>query len=362
MNSRGDPPLAADAPRVTTPSITGKPQHLSAAMSWLSQLAPGLLLPIAIACVTIMARHIPSIGMMSPIALAMTLGIAVRATWGLPAQARCGTTFASRKLLRLAIVLLGLQITAAHLVQVGAGGVAIICASMVATFAFTIWLGRLLKVDGPMAQLIAAGTSICGASAILAANTVASAKDEDVSYAIGCITLFGSIAIFAYPLIALAIGLDARAFGLWAGASIHEVAQVVAAAFQLGPDAGELGTIAKLVRVMLLIPMIAAMGFFALRRVTGTAASTAQERPTFPYFILGFFALAALNSADAVPTVVRSWAPVLTTFLFCVSLAAMGLEVCIRQLIGRGWRPFLLAALASVFIASISLAAIKALL
>ncbi len=131
---------------------------------------------------------------------------------------------------------------------------------MLATFAFTIWTGKWLGVAPKLAQLIAAGTSICGASAVIATNTVTSADDEDVAYSVACVTVFGSVAMFSYPLLRGLVHLDPQSFGLWAGASIHEIAQVVAAAFQDGQKAGEFGTIAKLSRVMLLAPMVIAIG------------------------------------------------------------------------------------------------------
>src|SRR5262249_55721968 len=126
--------------------------------------------------------------------------------------------------------------------------------------AFTVWLGRQLSVDRKLTELIAAGTSICGASAVVATNTVTRASDEDVAYAVACVTVFGSASMLLYPVTAGLLQLTPHAFGLWAGASIHEIAQVVAAAFQNGVDAGNYGTIAKLSRVMLLAPLVLALG------------------------------------------------------------------------------------------------------
>ena len=114
--------------------------------------------------------------------------------------------------------------------------------------------------------MIAAGTSICGASAVIATNTVTNGDDEDVAYAVACVTIFGSVAMFAYPLLPTLLHLDPHAFGLWSGASIHEIAQVVAATFQDGKRAGEFGTIAKLSRVMLLAPVVIVLGWLASRK------------------------------------------------------------------------------------------------
>ncbi len=148
--------------------------------------------------------------------------------------------------------------------------------TLLATFTFTTWMGHWLGVEPKLAQLIAAGTSICGASAVIATNTVTKAHDEDVAYAVACVTVFGSIAMFVYPLLPGLLHLDPHAFGLWSGASIHEIAQVVAAAFQDGQQAGQFGTIAKLSRVMMLAPVVIGLGVMATRGAKGAARRAAK--------------------------------------------------------------------------------------
>jgi uncharacterized integral membrane protein (TIGR00698 family) len=293
--------------------------------------------------------------------LAIVIGIAFHNLVGTPAWAKAGVTFSLRRLLRIAIILLGLQLTIVQVIEVGGRGIGIIAATLVATFAFTVWMGRLLGVDRKLAQLIAAGTSICGASAVIATNTVTNAHDEDVAYAVACVTVFGSVAMFAYPLLPGLLHLDPHAFGLWSGASIHEIAQVVAASFQDGQNAGEFGTIAKLSRVMLLAPMVIALGLLANRTASKTTPGTeaSSARPPMPWFVLGFVALVGINSVVSIPAEARIWIVAATTFLLSVALAAMGLETDIRKLTAKGFRPALLGALAFLFIASFSLCLIK---
>ena len=131
-------------------------------------------------------------------------------------------------------MILGFQLTLAEIAEVGARGSIIIAITVIATFIFTVRVGHALGVDRKLSQLIAAGTSICGASAIVATNAVTEARDEDVAYAIVCVTVFGSIAMFAYPLLQGLLRLSPQAYGLWSGASIHEIGQVIAASFQNG--------------------------------------------------------------------------------------------------------------------------------
>jgi uncharacterized integral membrane protein (TIGR00698 family) len=318
---------------------------------------PGLFLAAIVAAAAFALRQIPGVGTLSPMILAILLGIGFHNIVGTPSWAKAGVTFSLRRVLRAAIILLGLQLTITQVIEVGGRGLLIIASTLVATFVFTIWTGRLLGVERKLAQLIAAGTSICGASAVIATNTVTEAHDEDVAYAVACVTVFGSIAMFTYPLLPGVLHLDPHAFGLWSGASIHEIAQVVAAAFQDGQQAGESGTIAKLSRVMLLAPMVIALGMMA-RRSSAVSAANAARAP-MPWFVLGFIALVGVNSLVTISAEMKTIIIAITTFMLSVALAAMGLETDISKLRAKGVRPALLGALAFLFIAGFSLLLIK---
>jgi uncharacterized integral membrane protein (TIGR00698 family) len=322
---------------------------------------PGLLLTGTIATLAFALRELPGVGAFSPMILAIVIGIAFHNIIGTPRRAKEGVMFSLRRVLRFAIILLGFQLTAQQIVEVGAMGFAIIVATLIATFAFTTWLGHMMGVDRKLTQLIAAGTSICGASAVIATNTVTKGHDEDVAYAVACVTIFGSIAMFAYPLLPSILHLDPHAFGLWAGASIHEIAQVVAASFQDGQSSGEYGTIAKLSRVMLLAPVVITLGLLAARGRSHhrDGAANAAGKAPMPWFLVGFIALVAVNSLVVVPPDVKHVIVPVTTFLLSIALAAMGLETDIMKLKAKGLRPLLLGAASSLFIAGFSLALIK---
>ena len=320
-------------------------------------LIPGVALAGAIAVAAFAARAVPGIGTFSPMILAIVIGMVFHNVVGTAARAKPGISFSLKRLLRAAIVLLGFQLTLTQVASVGGWGLLVIAATLAATFLFTIGAGRLLGVDRKLTELIAAGTSICGASAIIATNTVTDAHDEDVAYAIACVTIFGSVAMFAYPALPAVLHLDAPAYGLWCGSSIHEIAQVVAASFQNGQRAGEIGTLVKLARVMLLAPVVFALS--ARSRFVASHAKVATARPPLPWFVLGFIALVAVNSLITIPDPGRKIIVTLTTFLLTVALAAMGLETDISKLYARGLRPAILGALAFLFIAAFSLLLIK---
>ena len=349
--------LAAHAPHA---ALTLRGSLLASGKSALTVL-PGLLMASSVAASAYLVRRLPGMTALSPLILAILIGTAFHNLVGTPNLAKSGVSFSMRRLLRFGIILLGFQLTISQVVEVGGRGFLIIAATLAATFLFTVWMGKLLGVDRKLAQLIAAGTSICGASAVIATNTVTNAHDEDVAYAVACVTVFGSVAMFTYPLLPGLLHLDPHAFGLWTGASVHEIAQVVAAAFQDGKAAGEFGTIAKLSRVMLLAPVVIALGLLAARSPAknDTASKVASSRPPMPWFVLGFLAVVGFNSLIAVPSPDKTLIATVTTFLLAVALAAMGLETDIRKLKAKGLRPALLGTLAFIFIASFNFTLVK---
>lgn len=326
---------------------------------WGSGLLPGLVLTFVIAGTACLLRQVPGFDRLSPLILAIVIGTGFHNTVGTPARCRAGVLFSLRRLLRLGIILLGLQLTFLQVIAVGGRGIAVILLTVAATFLVTTWLGQRLGVDRKLAQLIAAGTSICGASAVIATNAVTEGSDEDVAYAVACVTIFGSLAMFLYPALDTLLRLEPLAYGLWAGASIHEIAQVVAAAFQAGKEAGDFATIAKLSRIILLAPLVILLGELARRRTRrhahGAHGQKARAAAPLPWFVLGFLAMIAVNSLAVVPQTAKPAIVHLTTFLLTVALAAMGLETDIRKLKARGWTPLLLGAASWLFIGGFSL-------
>lgn len=321
---------------------------------------PGIVLVAMITAVAFSAHNVSGFALFSPMILAVVAGMIYSNVLGTPAHAKAGIAFSQKRLLRFAIVLLGFQLTLGQVVSIGAGGVGIVALTLGATFVFTITLGRLIGVDRKLAQLIAAGTSICGASAIVATNIVTDARDEDVTYAVASITLFGTVAMLGFPLLAPVLGLDQHAFGLWAGASIHEVAQVIGAGFQNGAQSGEIATVAKLTRVAMLAPMVIALGLMARRKTSiDRASDQSAARPPMPWFVAAFIAVVALNSLVTVPAEVKSAMALGTTMMLTMGLAAMGLQANISQLRSRGLRPLALAFSAFLFIGCFSLMLVK---
>ena len=324
--------------------------------AWLGTLVPGIVLCGLIAAAALLLRQVSGLAVLSPMIVSIALGVLVHNTLGTPAVARPGVAFSLRWILRFGIVLLGFQLTTQQVIDVGLTGFAVIAVSLIACFVVTKPLGAALGVDAKLTELIAAGTSICGASAVIAANTVTKAPEEDCAYAVACVTLCGMVAMALYPLLPALLGLGPRDYGLWTGASVHEVAQVVAASYQAGREAGDYATITKLTRVIMLAPMMMVLGALATHRMGGGAG---EARAPLPYFALGFIAAIAANSTIDISPFLKELIVAATTFLLTLALAAMGLSTDMRKLAPKGARPLALGALSSVFIAVLSLMLVK---
>jgi uncharacterized integral membrane protein (TIGR00698 family) len=316
----------------------------------LLRLAPGLAAACAIAFASTILRDATGIAALNPVVLALAIGIALRTVLGASPALKPGIAFAVRPLLRAAIVLLGLSVTLGQLLDLGAGALALAVVVVAATLPFTVWLGGRLGVGRPLAQLIGAGTAICGASAIVAANQVARGRDEDVTYALAVITLCGTAAMLAYPVLAGPLGLDPRSYGLWAGASVHEVVQAVGAAAAGGAEAAQSGTVMKLARVVLLAPAVAALGLWAGR---GGGA-----KAPVPWFAFGFLGLVALGSTGLVPGVLVDASRKLVPLMLATSVAALGLSTDLKALRARGGAPLILGVASTLFIALLGLAGV----
>jgi uncharacterized integral membrane protein (TIGR00698 family) len=311
-------------------------------------LLPGLALASALAVVAFAIRALFPERAPGALMLAIVLGAAWRNLRGVPAAAGPGIAACLRRPLRLGIVLLGLQLTVAQLLAITPAGAALLVACVVLTFGFTLAIGRLLGVEAGLSMLIAAGTSICGASAAVAVNSVVRGRSESVAYALAVVTLFGTLVMLAFPLLGALAGMTDRAYGMWIGASVHEVAQVVAAAFAHGEVAGEFGMASKLTRVLMLAPMVLVLGLVLARRGSGVSGAPV------PWFALGFIAMVGVASAGILPAPVLSALALLSHVLLAVALAAVGLETDLRSIRAQGWRPIALGAAATVFIGALA--------
>ncbi|MBD9626957.1 YeiH family putative sulfate export transporter [Ensifer sp. ENS06] len=318
--------------------------------------APGVVLVAVITASAYGVGHLSPFAPLSPMILAIVIGLIFANIVGLSPRTSGGIGLAGKHLLRVAVALLGLQLTFAQLAELGIKGILFAVAALLLTFYFSLGLGRLLGIDRKLNLLLAAGTSVCGASAIAGANAVAKADDEDVCYAVACITLFGSIAMFLFPAFQDAFALEPQDFGYWVGLSVHEVGQVVAAGFQAGDVAGQSAVVAKLARVMLLAPLLTGL-FLATTLSSSRLAGTQMV----PWFIVVFLLFMMLNSGGLVAEEIRTPLVEATPLMLTAAMSALGLGADVTKIRKRGSRPLVVAGFSSAFIAALSLLLIKSL-
>jgi len=323
-------------------------------------LAPGAAAALAVAAVCLALTA--AVPVLPGLLVALVLGAAARSTGLLPAVLEPGLAWTGRDVLRAGVVLLGLQLSAGDLRDLGAAEVAVLLATVAATFSATLWLGPRLRVSRVLTLLVATGFSICGAAAVAGMSPVADADEDEVATAVALVTLYGSLALVALPLLAATLGLSDRTAGLWAGMSVHEVAQVVAAAGTVSAAALAVAVVAKLARVLLLAPLVAGVGIVR-RRTAGPATRAsgepargpARRAPLVPLFVVGFVVAVLVRSAGLVPDAALPVVKPVTTLALGAAMTALGTQIHVGRLVRTGGRPLLLGALSTLVAAGVSL-------
>jgi uncharacterized integral membrane protein (TIGR00698 family) len=355
-----DSPASGTSPAASVP--TGMPERpLSiAAVSSRGQrllvLLPGLGLSAGGVAASLMVSSVlPTV---SALLIAILFGVTLRNTVRLPVSVEGGLAFSAKKLLRLGIVLLGLQLVLSDILGLGAGMILVVVAIVVAGMATTLVVGKWMGISLTQRVLIACGFSICGAAAVAAADGVMETQDEEeVVTAIALVVLFGTLMIPLVPLASSLIGLTEEQGGLWAGGSIHEVAQVVAAGGTIGGTALALAVIVKLARVLMLAPVMTALSLYRRRALRGAPANI-KRPPIMPLFVLGFIVLVLIRSSGIIPEPVLDVAGIFQAVFLAAAMFALGTGVRIKDLIKVGPRPFLLALVTTVVVAAVALAGV----
>lgn len=315
---------------------------------------PGLLL-CAVAVVISMGinKLLPGV---SALIVAIVLGITLTNVIRLPESTMPGITFASKKLLRLGIVFLGLQLVLSDIISLGAPMLLVIVCIVGGGIFSTLLIGRLMKMRAAQVLLIACGFSICGAAAVAGVEGVTDSDEEDVVTAVALVVIFGTLMIPAVPFLGQLLGMCPELNGMWAGASIHEIAQVVAAGGIIGGGALAAAVIAKLARILMLAPVVAVLSVRKRRR--GNLNPEAKRPPIVPLFIIGFLAMILIRSFCNLPQGVIDAGSMIQTALLSAAMFGLGCGVKIRNLMNVGIRPFILAAISTLIVAGIAYAGI----
>jgi uncharacterized integral membrane protein (TIGR00698 family) len=287
----------------------------------------------------------------SPLLIAIVAGAVLANTVSLPAKFQPGLAFSAKRLLRVGIALLGLQLMFSDIVGLGWGVIAVVVAIVFLGIAGTMYAGKLLGLSWSQRILIACGFSICGAAAVAAADGVVNAREEELLTAVALVVIFGTLMIPTIPLLADAFGMNEIEAGMWAGGSIHEVAQVVAAGSALGATALGVATVVKLARVLMLAPV---MAFLSIRQRTMVDNTATKRPPLIPLFVVAFIGCMGLRSTGMLPNELLGLAKTVQTALLAAAMFALGLGVRLSVIRGVGARPFVLAAISTVWVATIA--------
>ena len=322
--------------------------------------APGLVLVAVLTAVAYASTlFLPDI--FGAVTVGLFLGIIVANVRPLPLS-EPGAKSAKAWFLPLGILLLGARLSLDDVVSTGLGAIVVLVIDIVLVLLVTLGLGRALGLSNKLSALIGVGTSICGNTAIAATAPVIKAQERDVSFAVATITLFGTAAVIVYPLIGHALGMSDNLFGHWVGAAVNDTSQVTATAFGYSVEAGETATIVKLTRNTLMVPVIFMVGMWFAARESRQAG--AQERRSWlgsarkavPPFLLGFLALALVNSAGFIGDELATFLTRVSQVLIVMALVGVGLSTKISALRQTGPAPFLMGLAVAVMLAIVSLA------
>jgi uncharacterized integral membrane protein (TIGR00698 family) len=317
-----------------------------------AHFALGLVLAGAIAAAGIWGAGLPALQHLgiSALTLAIVIGI-VLGNSVFPRVAPHtgeGVEFAKARLLRLGIILFGFRITFQDIGQIGWAGILIDVLVIAATFTLAVQLGtRVFGLDKQTAMLIGAGSSICGAAAVMATEPVVRGQAHKVSVAVATVVIFGTLGMFIYPLLYPHLGLSETGYGLYAGSTIHEVAQVVVAGRSVSEHAAAFAVIEKMLRVMMLAPFLVILS----NRIGGEGeAAAGKGKITIPWFAVLFIVAAGLNSLHLLPSGVVNAILAVDTVLLAMAMAALGLRTHVGAIRQAGAKPILLASILFLFL------------
>jgi uncharacterized integral membrane protein (TIGR00698 family) len=382
--SRTTPDSGSRTPNALERALFGRP------VSALPALAPGLLLAAAVVAVSVLLADVVNAslgykGLLSYIMTAIVVGLVVGNTVPMPAAVGPGVSFCLAKVLRLGIIMMGIRLSLFDAARIGAWGIPIVLTCILTGLVLTTFFTRMLKLSDRLGTLMAVGTSICGASAIVATAPAIEAEDEEVAYAVANITVFGIAAMLIYPYLAHALfSGNVVMAGLFQGTAIHETAQVTGSALiydqtfgvSQKPSAADVAIVIKLVRNAFMAVVIPVMAYIYARRQAGRdgGAASVSARKLFPMFILAFVGMAAVRSmGDAGPrggglafgvwpkaewSAAVAWIGNAAGYVLAMAMAGVGLGTRLKTLKGLGITPFYVGLFASMVVGVASAVAV----
>lgn len=333
-------------------------------MKNLKKLIPGFMISLIIAIIAKWLESLLPIHLIGASVIALFIGMLLN-HFRKPSETMMpGLKFTSKKILRLAIILLGASLSIGTILEVGRISLIVMLFTLLTCFGGGYFIGKSLGLNWKLSNLISAGTGICGGSAIAAIAPAIDAEDNDIAYAMSATFLFDMAMIVLFPIMGHAMGLSDMAYGLWAGTAVNDTSSVVAAGYAFSEVAGDFATMVKLTRTLSIIPTVIIFALIEVNRKKKAAfasGNTINEKARiniytlFPWFILGFLALAIVNSLGLIPAFLSITAKELSKLLMICALAAIGLNTSFHDMKKAGIAPMLHGFLISALVVIVAI-------
>ena len=326
---------------------------------------PGILISVAVALLACWLESLLPIHLIGSAVIAMFVGMILNHFWGNTQVFGPGLKFTSKKILKFAIILLGLSLNITTILNVGKMSLLVMVFTLLTCFGGGYFIGKALGLNWKLSNLISAGTGICGGSAIAAIATTIDADDNDVAYAMSATFLFDMAMIILFPIMGRAIGMSDQAFGIWAGTAVNDTSSVVATGYAYSEGAGDYATMVKLTRTLAIIPTVVAFAFVQLRLKRKELLASNKDScglkanfsivKIFPWFILGFLGMAIAASILPIPGEIVSGSKTVSKFLMVCALAAIGLNTSFSSMKKAGIRPMIHGFIISALVVIVAL-------
>ncbi len=315
----------------------------------------GILLTLLLALISGQIASLPFFNIMGIMIISILLGMSWKRLFGVRGQAIAGIDFSSKKLLRVGIILMGLRLNLSQIADAGFSMILIDAIVIIFTLITIIYLGKWFGIESHLATLIAVGTAVCGAAAIVAVAPLIKGKKEYTALAVACIAILGTIGAIGYIFIYPFLPIDNQAYGLLVGSTLHELAHVIAASVPGGNVSSETAILAKLGRVALLIPVAIVMEYLFNKNNNRDETEKATKRKLpIPWFIVGFLVMSCINTLGFIPDAIINILLIISVYCLSMAMAGLGLSINFNDFKKVGIKPIIVAILGFIALLAIS--------
>lgn len=315
----------------------------------------GIGFTFLVAIVSILLSYLPVFNKVGALAIAIITAILYRHFRGYPTQIESGIAFSSKKLLRFAIILYGLKLNLWTIIHQGSTLLLLDVGVVAFAILFILFLNKIIKGDNNLVLLLGVGTGVCGAAAIAAISPILKSKDSDVGISVGLVAIMGTIFSLTYTLLFAIFPMNAEFYGIWSGSSLHEIAHVILAADAGGQSSLGIGLLTKLGRVFLLIPL----SIIFLIIVNRKRSHKVSQKIDFPYFLIGFLIMSAVNTFIPIPESIVNVISTFTTLILIMAMVGIGLNVSFSDLKTKAFKPMIAMLITSIVLSVITFIVVR---